>query len=201
MVRDRMYGQLTGKKRCVPPMAGLTAGISLSLVEMDTISYTGGTSWIQKATGRGKRFVTGSRMLPKGSGIAILRGKRIGRSMSSQAIPLYLGIHAHVVNILFVLLLIGILVCMDEENESPKAGSCGSSYVCFLQEKAVILLICCLPACFLECISGRISGFCYLFCSYRRSDAVWKYCMAGRQDPEDPAVTIVQALLWQLPIW
>ena len=52
MVRDRMDGQLTGKKRCVPPMAGLTAGISLSLAgNGHYIVYRWVLPWIQKLQG------------------------------------------------------------------------------------------------------------------------------------------------------
>lgn len=77
---------------------------------MDTISYTGGYFPGSKSYRAWKAIpVTGSRMLPATSGI-ILTGKRIGRSHEFPSYSFVLGdLHAHVVNILFVLLLIGIL--------------------------------------------------------------------------------------------
>ncbi len=110
MVRDRMYGQLTGKKRCVPPMAGLTAGISLSLAgNGHYIVYRWALPWIQKLQGvesdSGYWFPDATRYI----GYNPYREE----DRTIHEFPSYsfvLGdLHAHVVNILFVLLLIGIL--------------------------------------------------------------------------------------------
>ena len=122
MVRDRMYGQLTGKKRCVPPIAGLTAGISLSLAgNGHYIVYRWVLPWIQKLQGvesdSGYWFPDATRYI----GYNPYREE----DRTIHEFPSYsfvLGdLHAHVVNILFVLLLDRYPVCMDEENESPKA--------------------------------------------------------------------------------
>lgn len=110
MVRDRMDGQLTGKKRCVPPMAGLTAGISLSLAgNGHYIVYRWALPWIQKLQGgesdSGYWFPDATRYI----GYNPYREE----DRTIHEFPSYsfvLGdLHAHVVNILFVLLLIGIL--------------------------------------------------------------------------------------------
>lgn len=110
MVRDRMDGQLTGKKRCVPPMAGLTAGISLSLAgNGHYIVYQWVLPWIQKLQGVES---DSSYWFPDATRYIGYNPYR-EEDRTIHEFPSYsfvLGdLHAHVVNILFVLLLIGIL--------------------------------------------------------------------------------------------
>lgn len=121
MVRDRMDGQLTGKKRCVPPMAGLTAGISLSLAgNGHYIVYQWVLPWIQKLQGvesdSGYWFPDATRYI----GYNPYREE----DRTIHEFPSYsfvLGdLHAHVVNILFVLLLIGILYAWMKKTKAQR---------------------------------------------------------------------------------
>ena len=121
MVRDRMDGQLTGKKRCVPPMAGLTAGISLSLAgNGHYIVYRWVLPWIQKLQGVES---DSSYWFPDATRYIGYNPYR-EEDRTIHEFPSYsfvLGdLHAHVVNILFVLLLIGILYAWMKKMKSQR---------------------------------------------------------------------------------
>ena len=121
MVRDRMDGQLTGKKRCVPPMAGLTAGISLSLAGNGPyIVYRWVLPWIQKLQGVES---DSSYWFPDATRYIGYNPYR-EEDRTIHEFPSYsfvLGdLHAHVVNILFVLLLIGILYAWMKKMKSQR---------------------------------------------------------------------------------
>lgn len=121
MVRDRMYGQLTGKKRCVPPMAGMTAGISLSLAgNGHYIVYRWVLPWIQKLQGVES---DSSYWFPDATRYIGYNPYR-EEDRTIHEFPSYsfvLGdLHAHVVNILFVLLLIGILYAWMKKMKSQR---------------------------------------------------------------------------------
>ena len=121
MVRDRMDGQLTGKKRCVPPMAGLTAGISLSLAgNGHYIVYKWVLPWIQKLQGVES---DSSYWFPDATRYIGYNPYR-EEDRTIHEFPSYsfvLGdLHAHVVNILFVLLLIGILYAWMKKVKSQR---------------------------------------------------------------------------------
>ena len=121
MVRDRMDGQLTGKKRCVPPMAGLTAGVSLSLAgNGHYIVYRWVLPWIQKLQGVES---DSSYWFPDATRYIGYNPYR-EEDRTIHEFPSYsfvLGdLHAHVVNILFVLLLIGILYAWMKKMKSQR---------------------------------------------------------------------------------
>ena len=121
MVRDRMDGQLTGKKRRVPPMAGLTAGISLSLAgNGHYIVYKWVLPWIQKLQGVES---DSSYWFPDATRYIGYNPYR-EEDRTIHEFPSYsfvLGdLHAHVVNILFVLLLIGILYAWMKKMKSQR---------------------------------------------------------------------------------
>ena len=121
MVRDRMDGQLTGKKRRVPPMAGLTAGISLSLAgNGHYIVYKWVLPWIQKLQGVES---DSSYWFPDATRYIGYNPYR-EEDRTIHEFPSYsfvLGdLHAHVVNILFVLLLIGILYAWMKKVKSQR---------------------------------------------------------------------------------
>ena len=121
MVRDRMDGQLTGKKRCVPPMAGLTAGISLSLAgNGHYIVYKWVLPWIQKLQGVES---DSSYWFPDATRYIGYNPYR-EEDRTIHEFPSYsfvLGdLHAHVVNILFVLLMIGILYAWMKKMKSQR---------------------------------------------------------------------------------
>ena len=121
MVRDRMDGQLTGKKRRVPPMAGLTAGISLSLAgNGHYIVYRWVLPWIQKLQGVES---DSSYWFPDATRYIGYNPYR-EEDRTIHEFPSYsfvLGdLHAHVVNILFVLLLIGILYAWMKKMKSQR---------------------------------------------------------------------------------
>ena len=121
MVRDRLDGQLTGKKRCVPPMAGLTAGVSLSLAgNGHYIVYKWVLPWIQKLQGVES---DSSYWFPDATRYIGYNPYR-EEDRTIHEFPSYsfvLGdLHAHVVNILFVLLLIGILYAWMKKMKSQR---------------------------------------------------------------------------------
>ena len=121
MVRDRMDGQLTGKKKCVPGLAGLTAGISLSLAgNGHYIVYRWVLPWIQKLQGVES---DSSYWFPDATRYIGYNPYR-EEDRTIHEFPSYsfvLGdLHAHVVNILFVLLLIGILYAWMKKMKSQR---------------------------------------------------------------------------------
>ena len=121
MVRDRMDGQLTGKKKCVPGLAGLTAGISLSLAgNGHYIVYKWVLPWIQKLQGVES---DSSYWFPDATRYIGYNPYR-EEDRTIHEFPSYsfvLGdLHAHVVNILFVLLLIGILYAWMKKMKSQR---------------------------------------------------------------------------------
>ena len=105
---DRLKGSLTGKKRCVPAVAGIIAGLSVSIAgNMHYVVYSKIIPWIQKLQGK----ETDSYWFPDAT-------RYIGYNpdvpdKTIHEFPCYsfvLGdLHAHVVNVMFVLFLVGLL--------------------------------------------------------------------------------------------
>lgn len=108
MMKDRMGSSLTGKKRCVPAAAGIFAGLSVSIAgNMHYVIYSKILPWIQKIQGK----ETDSYWFPDAT-------RYIGYDpdvpdKTIHEFPCYsfvLGdLHAHVVNVMFVLFLVGLL--------------------------------------------------------------------------------------------
>ena len=106
---DKLKGSLTGKKRYVPALAGITAGLSVSIAgNMHYVVYSKIIPWIQKLQGKevdSYWFPDATRYI--GYNPDVLEDKTI------HEFPCYsfvLGdLHAHVVNVMFVLFLVGLL--------------------------------------------------------------------------------------------
>ena len=109
MAVDKLGKDLTGKKRCVPALSGIFAGISVSIAgNMHYVVYCKIIPWIQTLQGK----EPDSYWFPDAT-------RYIGFNPENEAdktiheFPCYsfvLGdLHAHVVNIMFVLLLLGLL--------------------------------------------------------------------------------------------
>ena len=106
---DKLKGNLTGKKRYVPALAGITAGLSASIAgNMHYVVYSKIIPWIQKLQGKevdSYWFPDATRYI--GYNPDVLEDKTI------HEFPCYsfvLGdLHAHVVNVMFVLFLVGFL--------------------------------------------------------------------------------------------
>ena len=105
---DRLKGSLTGKKRCVPAVAGIIAGLSVSIAgNMHYVVYSKIIPWIQKLQGK----ETDSYWFPDAT-------RYIGYNPVNDSdktiheFPCYsfvLGdLHAHVVNVMFVTFLVGM---------------------------------------------------------------------------------------------
>ena len=121
MIRDKMEGHLTGPKRCVPGLAGLTAGISLSMAgNGHYIVYRWVLPWIQKLQGTES---DSSYWFPDATRYIGYNPYR-EEDRTIHEFPSYsfvLGdLHAHVINILFVLLLIGILYVWMKKMKAQK---------------------------------------------------------------------------------
>ena len=106
---DKLKGNLTGKKRYVPALAGITAGLSVSIAgNMHYVVYSKIIPWIQKLQGK----EVDSYWFPDAT-------RYIGYNPVNESdktiheFPCYsfvLGdLHAHVVNVMFVTFLVGML--------------------------------------------------------------------------------------------
>ena len=106
---DRLKGSLTGKKRCVPAVAGIIAGLSVSIAgNMHYVVYSKIIPWLQKLQGK----EADSYWFPDAT-------RYIGYNPVNESdktiheFPCYsfvLGdLHAHVVNVMFVTFLVGML--------------------------------------------------------------------------------------------
>ena len=106
---DRLKGSLTGKKRCVPAVAGIIAGLSVSIAgNMHYVVYSKIIPWLQKLQGK----EADSYWFPDAT-------RYIGYNPVNDSdktiheFPCYsfvLGdLHAHVVNVMFVTFLVGML--------------------------------------------------------------------------------------------
>ena len=106
---DRLKGSLTGKKRCVPAVAGIIAGLSVSIAgNMHYVVYSKIIPWLQKLQGK----EADSYWFPDAT-------RYIGYNPVNESdktiheFPCYsfvLGdLHAHVVNVMFVIFLVGLL--------------------------------------------------------------------------------------------
>lgn len=108
MIVDRFSGHITGKKKCIPAISGITAGLAVSVAgNMHYVIYSKILPWIAKLQGE----EAGSYWFPNST-------RYIGHNpdvpdKTIHEFPCYsfvLGdLHAHVVNIMFVLLLTGLL--------------------------------------------------------------------------------------------
>lgn len=105
---DRLKGSLTGKKRCLPAVAGIIAGLSVSIAgNMHYVVYSKIIPWIQKLQGRevdSYWFPDATRYIGYNPDVP---------DKTIHEFPCYsfvLGdLHAHVVNVMFVLFLVGLL--------------------------------------------------------------------------------------------
>ena len=105
---DRLKGSLTGKKRCVPAVAGIIAGLSVSIAgNMHYVVYSKIIPWLQKLQGREADsywFPDATRYIGYNPDVP---------DKTIHEFPCYsfvLGdLHAHVVNVMFVLFLVGLL--------------------------------------------------------------------------------------------
>ena len=106
---DRLKGSLTGKKRCLPAVAGIIAGLSVSIAgNMHYVVYSKIIPWLQKLQGK----EADSYWFPDAT-------RYIGYNPVNESdktiheFPCYsfvLGdLHAHVVNVMFVTFLVGML--------------------------------------------------------------------------------------------
>ena len=106
---DRLKGSLTGKKRCLPAVAGIIAGLSVSIAgNMHYVVYSKIIPWLQKLQGK----EADSYWFPDAT-------RYIGYNPVNDSdktiheFPCYsfvLGdLHAHVVNVMFVTFLVGML--------------------------------------------------------------------------------------------
>lgn len=122
MTKDRLEGVLTGIKKFIPAVSGLVAGAAVSIAgNMHYVIYRWILPWITKLTGGEAE----SYWFPDAT-------RYIGYNpeTSDQTIhefPCYsfvLGdLHAHVVNILFVLPLIALLYAFHKQSRKEKLGS------------------------------------------------------------------------------
>ena len=121
MTVDGLKDRLTGKKRCIPTLAGVLAGLSVSIAgNMHYVVYCKIIPWIQKLQGE----TPDSYWFPDAT-------RYIGynpvneQDKTIHEFPCYsfvLGdLHAHVVNIMFVLLLVGVLYAWMKHVRSRKA--------------------------------------------------------------------------------
>lgn len=109
MTKDKLKDDENGRKRCIPAVSGLIAGTAVSIAgNMHYVIYSKIIPWIQKLQGA---EYTDSYWFPDAT-------RYIGHNpdvpdKTIHEFPCYsfvLGdLHAHVVNIMFVLLLLGIL--------------------------------------------------------------------------------------------
>ena len=105
---DRLKGSLTGKKRCLPAVAGIIAGISVSIAgNMHYVVYSKIIPWLQKLQGKEADsywFPDATRYIGYNPDVP---------DKTIHEFPCYsfvLGdLHAHVVNVMFVLFLVGLL--------------------------------------------------------------------------------------------
>ena len=109
MMRDKLKKACVGRKRFVPAIAGLTAGAALSIAgNMHYVIYRWIIPWIQKLQG----VESDSYWFPDATRYIGFNPYR-EEDRTIHEFPCYsfvLGdLHAHVVNIFFVLLLIGLL--------------------------------------------------------------------------------------------
>lgn len=108
MMTDWMGDQLTGKKRCVPAVSGIFAGLSVSIAgNMHYVVYSKILPWIQKMQGKEADsywFPDATRYIGYDPDVP---------DKTIHEFPCYsfvLGdLHAHVVNVMFVLFLVGLL--------------------------------------------------------------------------------------------
>lgn len=125
MTRDKISGRFTGKKAgVVPAVSGLTAGFAVSIAgNMHYVIYAKIIPWIQKLQGQ---EVTDSYWFPDAT-------RYIGfdpdvPDKTIHEFPCYsfvLGdLHAHVVNIMFVLLLVGVLYAWTQVMRGRKEAAC-----------------------------------------------------------------------------
>ncbi len=109
MMIDRIKSHLTKRKKVIPALAGITAGLGVSIAgNMHYVVYSKLIPWIEKLSGNGNVdnywFPNATRYIGHNPDVP---------DKTIHEFPCYsfvLGdLHAHVVNIMFVLLLLGIL--------------------------------------------------------------------------------------------
>lgn len=120
--KGKLKGRFAGKRKCIPALAGLTAGLSVSIAgNMHYVVYAVVLPWIQKLRGvevtEGYWFPDATRYIGYNPDVA---------DKTIHEFPCYsfvLGdLHAHVVNIMFVLLVTGILYAWMKQ--AKKSGTC-----------------------------------------------------------------------------
>mgnify|MGYP002226874533 CR=1 FL=1 len=172
---DRLKGSLTGKKRCVPAVAGIIAGLSVSIAgNMHYVVYSKIIPWLQKLQGKEADsywFPDATRYIGYNPDVP---------DKTIHEFPCYsfvLGdLHAHVVNVMFVLFLVGLLyawmrsVRMREavimkpgpETVSGKKTAVDSAYPAGCSDDRYVPVY-------------EFLGFYYLFRGDRWSGAVYQY--------------------------
>ena len=144
MTKDRMFGRLSGKRGCIPAVSGVLAGISVSIAgNMHYVIYSKLIPWFYKL--RGESYID-NYWFPDAT-------RYIGfdpdvPDKTIHEFPCYsfvLGdLHAHVVNIMFVLLLLGLLYAWTRSIRTREASVEKSSAVQFWHRQLLmphILLI------------------------------------------------------------
>ena len=195
MTKDRLYGRLDGKKKYLPSLAGITAGIAVSIAgNVHYIVYRCVLPLIRKIQGVAE---TASYWFPDAT-------RYIGYNPVNDSdktiheFPCYsfvLGdLHAHVVNVMFVTFLVGMLYAWLKmiRKRGPEPEKQGTQ--CFLAETAS-------DAAHPSGVSfswhvpvDQLLGFCDLFCSDRWSCLIANIIRFEGKIIRILAVTIVQAV-------
>lgn len=129
MIKDKLKKGFCGKKKCIPVFAGLTAGLAVSIAgNMHYVVYAVILPWIQKLRGvetvDSYWFPDATRYIGYNPDVA---------DKTIHEFPCYsfvLGdLHAHVVNIMFVLLITGVLYAWMKKvkNQEKCRGSLRSA--------------------------------------------------------------------------
>lgn len=109
MTKDRMFGRLSGKRVCIPALSGILSGISVSIAgNMHYVIYSKLIPWFYKL--RGESYID-NYWFPDATRYIGFNPDVPDKTI--HEFPCYsfvLGdLHAHVVNIMFVLLVVGLL--------------------------------------------------------------------------------------------
>ena len=182
MTKDRMGKKAAGAvgwKKAVPQISGILAGLSVSIAgNMHYVYYGQIRPWLQKLTGQEPDsywFPDATRYIGFNPDV---------EDKTIHEFPCYsfvLGdLHAHVVNIMFVLLLLGLLYAWMKmvRKRTYDIGEPGTKE---FWEKHLLMPQ--YPFC--SSTSGNVPldkllGFCNLFCGNRRSCPVYQYCSDER---------------------
>ncbi|MCD8153666.1 MAG: DUF2298 domain-containing protein [Clostridiales bacterium] len=134
MTKDRMSGRLSGNQRLLPAISGLVAGTAVSIAgNMHYVIYRWILPWITTLTGG---EVTDSYWFPDATRYIGYNPETSDKTI--HEFPCYsfvLGdLHAHVVNILFVLPLIALLYTWHKRYRRGKRGEVSMDWAFWKQE-------------------------------------------------------------------